>query len=60
MSSDVFSMQPCPKALFSKVKIDFIISTFFQKLTFFTILAKKLPPKNEEKATKGTKIALQL
>ena len=54
-------MQLCPKALLSKVKINFTIFTFFQKLTFFTILAKKnYLPKNEEKSTKGTKIALQL
>ena len=60
MSVNILRMQPCPKTLLNWVKFDFIISTFFQKPAFFPILAKKnYQPMIEEKATKGTKIALQ-
>ena len=58
---NVWSLQTCPKTLFSWVKFDFIISTFFQKPTFFLHFGKEFNhPKSEGKATEGTKIALML
>ena len=42
MFINVKSWQTCLKTLFSLVKFDFTISTFFQKPKYFYILAKNL------------------
>ena len=60
MSFNILSIQTCPKTLLNWVKFDLIISTFFKKNCFFPHFGKKnYHPINEEKAAKGTKIALQ-